>query len=458
MRAPARALKTALLFAGLGAVAFAVAFLGGTPDLSQVKVAVLSGDERGNYYAVVQKMAAEAKRHRGRIDNIPTAGSIENITRLTTAKRGCTAQFALVQDGLPWPSDDALELIGRLPRSESLVLVGRTGEDLRSVQDLRGKRIGVGPAGSGTEHVARSLLSELAGLDIQVSSHPLVQQLSMVAAGELDLAAMVIDTDAQLLSEAVRSGRLQIIDTPGAEALASRLPFARTARIEAGHYDPIRQLPATDKRVIQIDTLVVGNGCARESVTQGVITTLANVFPDFVRTNRERANLTGLRLASAAQSYYNDGGPDPVGAYVPWVIDIMPTARWLQLAFGLSLLFAAQAAFHRFRLWRIDVQRVNVEGEVASLFGPGVTVAELAEMAPAERHRDPVVVARIDALIAALEGLARRCRRQSLSIMVPMGQEMSYRYQETLIADLLHALRIFRRRMDVPHDAREGPV
>ena len=47
------------------------------------------------------------------------------------------------------------ELIGRLPRSESLVLVGRNADEIKSVQDLRGKRIGIGPTGSGTEYVAR---------------------------------------------------------------------------------------------------------------------------------------------------------------------------------------------------------------------------------------------------------------------------------------------------------------
>jgi hypothetical protein len=33
-------------------------------------------------------------------------------------------------------------------------------------------------------------------------------------------------------------------------------------------------------------------------------------------------------------------------------------------------------------------------------------------------------------------------------MLVPMGQEMNYRYQEGLIADLLHALRQFRARLD----------
>ena len=70
----------------------------------------------------------------------------------------------------------------------------------------------------------------------------------------------------------------------------------------------------------------------------------------------------------------------------------MPTARWLQLAFAISLLFGAQAVFHRFRLWRIDAQRVRLEGEVSRLFEPGITVAEIAAMAPDDRHRDPVMV------------------------------------------------------------------
>jgi hypothetical protein len=32
-------------------------------------------------------------------------------------------------------------------------------------------------------------------------------------------------------------------------------------------------------------------------------------------------------------------------------------------------------------------------------------------------------------------------------VLVPMGEEMSYRYQETLIHDLLHALRLYRDRL-----------
>ena len=207
-------------------------------------------------------------------------------------------------------------------------------------------------------------------------------------------------------------------------------------------------LPPADKHVIEIDTLLITNGCARESVTQGAITALTRVFPDFVRVNRERPNLTGLEYASAARSYFDNQGPDPVGEYVPWVIDIMPTARWLQLIFAFSLLFGAQAAFHRFRLWRLDAARVSVESELSRLFAPRVIPEEIDAESPQPRHRTPEGRAELDAIVSELEQLSRRCRRQSLSMMVPMGQEMMYRYQEGLIADWLQALRNYRAGLD----------
>ena len=56
--------------------------------------------------------------------------------------------------------------------------------------------------------------------------------------------------------------------------------------------------------------------------------------------------------------------------------------------------------------------------------------------------------ARVDALIAQLEQLTGRCRRQSLSMLVPMGHELNYRFQEWLVAEWLHALRSFRDKLD----------
>ena len=112
--------KTALLFGALALIGVLVALYDPRPSLRHVRVAFLSGSSTGNYFATVDKLAAETSRRKGRIANVASAGSVENIERLVAARAACDVQFALVQDGVDWPAGQRLELIGRLPRPEAL--------------------------------------------------------------------------------------------------------------------------------------------------------------------------------------------------------------------------------------------------------------------------------------------------------------------------------------------------
>ena len=443
--------KTAILFGALALIVLLVAWYDPRPSLRHVRVAVSSGSPTGNYYATVEKIGAEVARHKGRVKNLASAGSIENINRLIEAKKDCSVQFALVQDGIEWPAGHPLELVGRLPRPESFIVLGRQADQIVRQEDLRGLRIGIGPLGSGTEYLSRRVLAPLADLEMKVSTQPIDEQLDMLQRGDLDLGAMVIDDDAQLVADAVRRRSLQVLDLPDAASLARRLPFARVGTIETGQYDYVRRLPAQRKHVLQVDALLVGNGCATLSQTQGLMTAVAEVFPTFVRHNHGQPNLTGLPLNVVAKNFFSDEGPDLLGQFAPWAVDIMPMPTWLQLAVGFSMLFSAMSLWHRFRLWRLDATRVKIEREIPLLFGPGTTVGDIARMSPETRHLGEPARARLDALIERLTALSERCRRQSLSVLVPMGEEMSYRYQETLVADLLHALRLFRDSLG-PHE------
>lgn len=439
--------KTALLFGALALIGVLVALYDPRPSLRHVRVAFLSGSPTGNYFATVDKLAAETSRRKGRIANVTSAGSVENIERLVVASATCDVQFALVQDGVDWPAGHRFELIGRLPRPEALLILGRNADRIKSPQDMRGLRLGIGPVGSGTENLARRVLAPLTELELKVSTQSIDKQLDMLERGELDLGAMVIDEDAQLVVDAMHRRKLQILNIPDASSLARRLAFARVGQIEEGRYDYVRKIPGETKQVLHVDTLIVGNGCASHSVTQGLMMAIAEVFPTFVRHNRETANVTGVPLSKAARSYFDDQGPDLVGEYAPWIVDILPTATWVQLILGFSILFGAMAVWHRFRLWRLDVARVNIERDIPALFGPGITVGEIAAIPVTDPHRTPEARAKLNELIERLQALSDRCRRQSLSLLVPMGQEMAYRYQETLISDLLFALRAFRERV-----------
>src|SRR5262252_7446920 len=119
-----RGLKLALLGGILLLVGILAAFADHSPNLAHVRVGVLSGDPQKNYYEIVNGLAAEAQQQKGRIDNIPSAGSAENISRLVASRTSCDVHFALVQEGLDWPAGSPLELVGRLPKAESLVFLG----------------------------------------------------------------------------------------------------------------------------------------------------------------------------------------------------------------------------------------------------------------------------------------------------------------------------------------------
>ena len=159
-------IKTAVFFTILALLTALVAWLDPRPTLRHVQISMLSGSTTGNYYGTVEKIAAETARRHGRVHNLPSAGSVENIERLIAGAKNCKVHFGLVQDGITYPEGHQLEVIGRLPRPESLVILGRNVERIRAASDLKGLRIGIGPIGSGTEHMMRRVLALLEGVEI----------------------------------------------------------------------------------------------------------------------------------------------------------------------------------------------------------------------------------------------------------------------------------------------------
>ena len=208
-------------------------------------------------------------------------------------------------------------------------------------------------------------MAQLAELDIKVSTQPLREQLAMLERGELDLGAMVIAPDSQLMLQAVHDRKLQIVDIAAADALAAVFP-PRAGNDQGGQ---LRSRPpvATNGQADHRDRHAGHRQRLRPRIRyarrdHGI----ERVFPNFVSVNRERAESDRIGVCLGSARLLRRQGPDTVGEYVPWFIDIMPTARWVQLAFAFSLLFGAQAAWHRFRLWRVDAGRVEIEDEVSA--------------------------------------------------------------------------------------------
>ena len=439
--------KTAILFGVLALLTALVAWLDPRPSLRHVQVAMLSAGTNGNYYATVEKIGAEVARRKGRVQNLTSAGSVENVQRLIAGAQNCTVHFGLVQDGIPYPEGHKLEVIGRLTRPESLAILGRNVARIRTPADMKGLRIGIGPVGSGTEDIMRRVLALLENVEVVALTLPIDQQLDMAQRGQLDMAAMVLDDEGKLLADSVTRRHLEILQLPEVTSLSRHLPFTRVGVIQAGQMDYVHKVPREDKKVLQVDALIISNGCAPDGVTQQFLTAVAEVFPTFIRHNKGQPNTTGLPMSPVAVNFYSNEGPDVLGKYAPWAVDIMPLPTWIQLGVAFSILFSGMALFHRFRLWRIDANRVKIERDVAALLEPGASVDSIAGMTLDPRHALPHARQELDELLLRLQALYEKCRQQALSVFVPMGEEMNYRYQEKLMAELLRALRTFRDKL-----------
>jgi hypothetical protein len=344
-----------------------------------------------------------------------------------------------------------LELIARLTSGEAVFFLAKADEAarIRGFGDLAGKTVGIGPKGSGTASLAEQIfgLEGFAALGLKLAHHPVDEQPGLVAAGTLDVAVFVIDEDARLIADALRSQGLGIVAFDHVEAVAHAIEPVRVGRVVAGQYDPVRVIPKKTTLLLKVDTLVLGDGSATHSDTVALLTLLQERFPGFLQHNREIPNTTGLPLADSSRQFFDAGGPAIMDEYAPWLVDLIPISNLVHFAMVLSVLFNLMGTGNRYLLWRLDARRLELEGELSDLFGGPVTPAEFMSRAVSDEHMSAPWRQRLDALIGNLDTLNEKARQQSVGLLVPMGREMSYRYQEVLVSGWLGGLRSYRERL-----------
>jgi TRAP-type uncharacterized transport system substrate-binding protein len=414
--------------------------------LGHVDVKMLSGSTGGNYAAVVDRLTARAAKRGGTIENVSSAGSVDNVQRLVAGAADCDVHFALIQDGVPLPDSDRLQLIGRLPQSETLFIIGRDAAKLTKFAEMRGMRIGLGPKGSGTDYLARRVLEadDLKSLGLRLSNHELSEQVERVAAGELELGVFVMDENAQLIRNAVRDRGLQLVSLEQLDVVTTRVPFLSLGTIKAGQYDMLAVVPARAQPVLRVDTLIVGNGCASRSVEIGVLEVLVEELPALSNTEFHGGS---LRRSEVAKEFYASEGPGFADEYVPWLVDIMPLGNWFYIAMCLSVLLNAMTLWHKVRLWKVDANRDKAFQIVRDALGETLTPAEIQVLEPTAVHRTRQTRERIDEALRALDALRVKTRKEENSLLVPMGHEWMYRYEEEQMELLLVALRAFRAKV-----------
>ena len=426
-------------------------------DYAFLRASIFTGSPTGAYHALGDRLAARALKKNGHLKVVATAGSVENIARLVGENGRCVPAFAFVQDGVPVPADAGLQTLGRLPQPESLFLMARRGREIATFNDLKGASVGIGPEGSGTAYLMQQLLqnSDLGALGLKPSNHDLEAQAQLVRDGGLDLAAFVMNENAELIHTLADKYDLEIVAPSDIEGLVSRDKWLRLGRIPAGFYDVAKPTPATDKLVAQVDTLVMTNACVHRAERVAFLRLLSEEFPAFVRTNPPPSakSQDSAPLSDEAREFFATGEPQLADRYFPWLVNLMSPAYWIYLAMAATILLNAVGAYSRFRLWRIDANRGLLEARLKALVhsgaaeqqtrapaAPGLTREQIKALPPEAVIQTPEDRKAAEELMKDFDALRRRCEDQLKSLVTPMGREMYYRYQEWLIDESKAAL------------------
>ncbi|MCH2108334.1 MAG: ABC transporter substrate-binding protein [Polyangiaceae bacterium] len=410
---------------------------------------LLTGEDGGAYFQLGQHLEEKSAAGAGDLRALTSAGSVENLRRLQASmEQGCSEKFAFVQGGLHWANPD-IEYLGQLPNQEVVALVTRRGEAISAFADLAGRRIGIGAAGSGTRAFVGELLKleELEKLPVQQIELSSVESIQGVLRNELDIAVLVQSAQSPLFQETARNPALEIGSLPEARGVARRLSGVSVMAIPQGQFDLLRRLPASELIVVALPTLLVANSCAARGEVIKFLKLVSEVFPSFIEENRSPAANSQKELKSVAAEFYHAGGPSLLDRYLPWLSDLISPDQAVYLVMGVSFLFNIMNILHRFRLWRLDAGRVNLESRIPEFLREDLTAADIEEW---QGNMSDDLRDSLDALIGEFYRLSIRCRRASLSPLVPMGAEMAYRYQEEMIEQRLSALKRLSFRQQSP--------
>jgi TRAP-type uncharacterized transport system substrate-binding protein len=176
---------------------------------------------------------------------LPTTGGLENLARLRDKKSGVSVGF--IQGGTTSKIESPdLASLGTV-FFEPLWFFYRS-EIGGGMQGLRGRRVSIGPEGSGTRALALelvkrtkidSIIGELLGLTPQVAAEKLI-------AGEIDAAFIVTAWDSPVVQRLVNTKGIELASFPRADAYIALYPFLNKLMLPAGVVDLLMNNPPTD--------------------------------------------------------------------------------------------------------------------------------------------------------------------------------------------------------------------
>ncbi len=223
-------------------VAFIIAFQWVKPAPPS-RVVIATGRSDGAYYRFAQQYRARLARDGVTLDVRETSGSVENIRLLEDPASG--VDLAFVQGGTGGgATSEELVSLGSL-YFEPLWVFSRTAPGPRDLGGLRGRRLAVGPEGSGTRAVALTLLAANGITAGRAQFLPLtgMDAVQALRRRAVDTVFLVAAPESPSVKEMLRTPGIGLLGFPRADAYTKRFPFLSKLVLPAGGLSLEANLP-----------------------------------------------------------------------------------------------------------------------------------------------------------------------------------------------------------------------
>ena len=246
-----------------------------------------------------------------------SGGSVENINRLADGQMDLGMVLAVTAYQAQFGSGDmepvpGLRIVAPLYPNLTHVMVPRNSTDV-GIGDLGGKRVSVGPPGSGTEQMARHLLAAhgLTYDDVEPRYLSFSESSSALRDGAIDAAVISVGYPAAAVLEATTTAgvRLLPVDPEVITSMREEHPYYSVAEIPAGAYpgvDETLTTAAVHNWIVAMDTL-------DDEVVEVLLNILANDRASLEQVHDMAAQIDLARLSSAPSTLH--------AATERWVVD-----------------------------------------------------------------------------------------------------------------------------------------
>lgn len=356
---------TVLVIAVLCAVAYLV--VDPTPPR---QVTLATGQENSAYEEFGKKYAAALSKHDIKVTLQRSPGSQENLQRLNHGK----VDIAFVQSGSTEEAEahrTGLVSLGSL-FTEPVWIFMREPVAVTRLADLKGKKINLGPEGTGVPKLLRKVL-ELNGVDpsdLTIGSLENTPATVELLEGRIDALVFSSGPEALLVQMLLQTPGIKLFDFSQAEAYARRLPFVSHVVLPRGIVDVGRDIPSQDYHLIAPTATLV----ARDDLHPALIDLFVQAASEihggtgWFQTQGQfpSERFTEIPVAREAQKYYNDG-PPLLQRYMSfwmanlldrlWVVVVALAALWIPLSRVVPPLY----------VWRIKSRVYRWYGQLRSV-------------------------------------------------------------------------------------------